>query len=404
MSIIKRNENETLYVGGKKHWSDVIKNSGSAEAILWRQPEEDFNTNSTLIVMPGEEAIFVHNGIIEACFSESGRYTLENENYPFLSRLKCQFTGGISTYNCVVYFVRKTVSMEIFWGTENKIQLRDKKLGIATEISCRGSYKIKVKQPDVFLSELIGNNVSIVTKESLVQYFRLEFQSKITSLLARAIEASDNEILGLSMYLDEFSEIITPYLEKILEPYGLGLVNFSIAALNVENDPLRRRLDEIGVKKLDIIRTAEAEGEAKKINAIAEKESMAIMGEDWKRSVSADILKKIAENPNGGGTAAAVSGVGVGAAMGGVFGDMVKMMWSSENTAQQDFGTDFPEQQSTRFMQESVEAPEEKSVPNSKTLSQMMAELKEAFDNDFITQEEYNTMRENVKRKFMNLE
>ena len=55
-------------------------------------------------------------------------------------------------------------------------------------------------------------------------------------------------------------------------------------------------------------------------------------------------------------------------------------------------------------MQESVEAPEEKSVPNSKTLSQMMAELKEAFDNDFITQEEYNTMRENVKRKFMNLE
>ena len=131
---------------------------------------------------------------------------------------------------------------------------------------------------------------------------------------------------------------------------------------------------------------------------------MAIMGEDWKRSVSADILKKIAENPNGGGTAAAVSGVGVGAAMGGVFGDMVKMMWSSENTAQQDFGTDFPEQQSTRFMQESVEAPEEKSVPNSKTLSQMMAELKEAFDNDFITQEEYNTMRENVKRKFMNLE
>ena len=48
-----RNKNEQAYVGGKKHWTDVLKNSGPANALLWRLPEEDFNTNSTLIVMPG---------------------------------------------------------------------------------------------------------------------------------------------------------------------------------------------------------------------------------------------------------------------------------------------------------------------------------------------------------------
>lgn len=51
MALFNKNPNEAAYVGGKKHWTDVIKNSGSGELLIWRQPEEDFNTNSTLVVM-----------------------------------------------------------------------------------------------------------------------------------------------------------------------------------------------------------------------------------------------------------------------------------------------------------------------------------------------------------------
>ena len=56
MALFGKNPNEAAYTGGKKHWADVIKNTGPGELLIWRQPEEDFNTNSTLIVMPGEEA------------------------------------------------------------------------------------------------------------------------------------------------------------------------------------------------------------------------------------------------------------------------------------------------------------------------------------------------------------
>ena len=31
MSLFNKNPNETAYVGGKKHWTDVIKNSGPGE-------------------------------------------------------------------------------------------------------------------------------------------------------------------------------------------------------------------------------------------------------------------------------------------------------------------------------------------------------------------------------------
>jgi len=104
-----KNPNETAFTGGKKHWADVIKNTGAGELLIWRQPEEDFNTNSTLIVMPGEEAIFIKGGTVEQTF-ENGTYKLSTENYPFISRLRNAFTGGISTFNCVVYFVRPSFS------------------------------------------------------------------------------------------------------------------------------------------------------------------------------------------------------------------------------------------------------------------------------------------------------
>ena len=70
MALFKRNPNESSYTGGKKHITDVLKNSAPADALLYRIPEEDFNTGSTLIVMPGEEAVFIHRGTIKQVFTE----------------------------------------------------------------------------------------------------------------------------------------------------------------------------------------------------------------------------------------------------------------------------------------------------------------------------------------------
>src|SRR3989339_731363 len=159
MSLFSKNANEANYVGGKKHWTDVIKNSGSGELLIWRQPEEDFNTHSTVIVMPGEEAIFIKGGVIEQVF-ENGTHKLSTENYPFISRLRNVFSGGISTFNCVVYFVRKAHSMEILWGTASPIQVRDPVMMIMTSVRARGAYKVNIDNGAKFLTKLLGNNVT----------------------------------------------------------------------------------------------------------------------------------------------------------------------------------------------------------------------------------------------------
>ena len=108
-----------------------------------------------LIVMPGESAVFVNGGVIEQIF-RNGTYKLTTQNYPFITRLRNYFSGGVSVFNAVVYFVKIAHSIEILWGTTSPIQVRDKILGIATKLRARGSYKVQISEPGVISRETIG--------------------------------------------------------------------------------------------------------------------------------------------------------------------------------------------------------------------------------------------------------
>lgn len=385
MGLFSKNPNEVAYTGGKKHWADVIKNTGPGELLIWRQPEEDFNTNSTLIVMPGEEAIFIKGGTVEQTF-ENGTYKLSTENYPFISRLRNAFTGGVSTFNCVVYFVRKAHSMEIRWGTDSPIQVRDKLLGIATKLRARGAYKVQVENPVKFLEKLIGNNVPVQLQEELNKYFINEFQSKIKSVIARALNESDTEILGIDARLDEFSEIIEPYMQEILEDYGLKCVKFSIAAIDIDDDELRRKYDEIGMDAI-----------AKMRGAQADKAVMGILGDDWGRQQAANILGDLANNPGAGGVAAAGAGMGMGIGAAGAFGSMAQQIFSpmSGNINQQ------PQQPvqsapSGRFTQKGAST---NSATNSSSVEdplETLSKLKKLLDAGLIEQSEYDAKKAEI--------
>lgn len=312
-----KNPNETAYQGGKKHWTDVIKNSSPGDLLIWRQPEEDFNTNSTLIVMPGEEAIFVNQGTIEQIF-ESGTYKLSTNNYPFISRLKNAFSGGISTFNSVVYFVRKAHSVEIKWGTDSPIHVRDKVLGIATKLRARGSYKIQIDNAGKFLETLVGNNVQYQAQEDLNQYFITQFQSKIKSAIAKELMRSEIEVLGIDARLDEYSELIKPQIQEILEINGLKCIAFAIMAIDIDDaNGLREKYDQIGISQLETIRSAQAQ-----------KVALDTLGINWAQQQSVDILKTMAANP--GNIASEVgAGLAMGVAAGNTLGSMANKMFSN---------------------------------------------------------------------------
>ena len=385
MGLFSRNSNEAAYVGGKKHWADVIKNSGPGELLIWRQPEEDFNTNSTLIVNPGEEAIFIKGGTVEQVF-ENGTYKVSTENYPFISRLRNAFTGGISTYNCVVYFVRKAHSVEIRWGTDSPIQVRDKMLGIATRLKARGSYKVQIDNSVKFLEKLVGNNIPMQLQEELSKYFISEFQSKIKSVIARAVNESNTELLGIDARLDELSNTIQPFMQEILNDYGLKCVSFVVSAIDIDDDELRRRYDEIGMDTIEKMR-----------NAQADKAVIGVLGDDWARLQASKILGDLANNQGAGGVAASGAGLGMGIGAGSVFGSMAQQMFAPMNNA-------FPQQgqqqqimtntSSGRFTQKSAEQSATSST--SEDPVETLVKLKKMLDAGLISKEKYEAKVDEV--------
>jgi membrane protease subunit (stomatin/prohibitin family) len=342
-----KNSNESAYVGGKKHWVDIIKNSGDGNLLIWRQPEEDFNTNSTLIVMPGEEAIFVKGGIIEQTFT-NGTYKLTTQNYPFISRLRNAFSGGVSAFNCVVYFVRTAQSQEIEWGTMSPIQYYDDTFG-NLNVKSYGAFKVHIENGANFLNKLLGNNVDFESQEGLKKYFSNEFQMHIVNSLSQTLDrlkASGKVIFETVRNTVEIAKEIEPHISSIVEGYGLKLDAFSVASCKVVSD-------DPEIQKM-----------------ITDRARMNYLGQNWAAQQQVDILKDVAKNPGSGGIAAAGAGLGFGMAAGGVFGGM------SQQTMQG------------------------KTIPNPNTggnpIVEKLKQLKEMLDMGLISQADFDAKKSEI--------
>jgi len=315
----------------------VIKNDGPGNVLAWKFQGEDFNTGSQLIVAESEEAIFVKDGIAEQIF-DGGKYTLSTNNYPFISSLRSFMSDGVSAFNCKVYFINKAHRLELLWGTDSPIQLRDPVWKLQTSIRARGSYSIRVSDSKKFLIKLIGNNIQYFTQEELNGYFRSAFLQYIKDKIAKVIVDSGREILDIVNEKTIIASALAPVLNEILDEYGVGLVNFYINDISIpDNDPYFEKLNK----------------------SIADKSIMKILGEDWGRQTSANILGDLAINPGAGGAAAAGAGIGMGIGAASVFGNMATEIFKpmSQSGQQQSALPPQTNQTGAIFIQKSAAIP-----------------------------------------------
>lgn len=387
---IFRNDNEAGYVGGRKHFRDVIKNSGDRSLVIWRAPEEDFNDGSTLIVMPGEAALFLNGGRVEEVFREPGTYTLSSENYPFLSRLRNMMTGGVSAYNCVVYFVRMADSAEIRWGTTSPLQVRDKVLGLSTKIVSHGSYRVVVRDPELLLTRLVGNGVSLEAQEGLEKYFLDEFQGLIRATVTEELVNRDTEFLGIEEGLVSLSNRLRPKISEALRDYGMECVSFNVAALDIVDNGLRDEYDRISIDNIRKLSDYRTEG-----LAIDE------LGPRWAAIQQARILQKSAENPAGPGPTGDLASIVAGASA------MVPMMqdamgvsgvvpgsfgWVASGAAGQ---TPVQPETSRRYTQVSEDSVPAQATDAAERRARLL-ELKSYFEDGLISEEEFTRMKKEV--------
>ena len=173
-------------------------------------------------------------------------------------------------------------------------------------------------------------------------------------------------------------------MQEILDDYGLKCVKFVVAAIDIDDDELRRRYDEIGMDSIAKLRGAQAD-----------KAVMGILGDDWARQQAANILGDLANNPGAGGVAAAGAGMGMGIGAAGAFGAMAQQMFAPMNNGvapQQQ--TPIQNTPSGRFTQQkngTSSANEAKEDP-----IEVLGKLKKLLDAGLIEQAEYDAKKTEI--------
>lgn len=275
--------------------SQVLQFEGPIDALVWKNPIEDFNTTSQLIVDETHEALLVVNG--NACdLFGAGRHTLETPNIPLVRRIINIPTDGNTAFPCKVFFINKVHQMDITWGIPGEITLNDPVYDIFLHVGMCGNMNFQVMDSRKFMLKMVGFRDAFAAEDMILK-FRGIIKQYVKSYISKIMNVGKVSYFDMNENLFEISEVVREQLRPLFEEYGIDVLQFNIETITVPDE------DFDAVKK------------AKELRA-----SRVIQGYTWQEEQQMDIARTYAGNE---GTMGNIGGAVGGFMMGGAFGGSV---------------------------------------------------------------------------------
>jgi len=255
----------------------------SGDVIVWRFPDQDheIKMGAKLTVREGQAAVFVNEGQIADVFYP-GLYTLNTQNMPVMTTLRSWKYGFESPFKAEVYFVSTRNFVDLKWGTQNPIMMRDPDFGVV-RLRAFGTYNLRVKDPGVFLREVFGTEGAFTTDE-----IEGQLRSMLVSAFSAMLGQAEIAALDLASNYRSMGDAARADMALEFEKYGLSLTRLVIENISVPPE----------VEKMLDTRT-----------------QMGIVG-DMGRYTQFQTARAITEAASAGGGAGDFMGMGAGIAMG----------------------------------------------------------------------------------------
>ena len=284
---------------------DIIKYEGNNDTFVWKHPAEDFNTMSQLVVHESQEAILFRDGQALDLFGP-GRYTLKSQNIPLLRKVVNIPTDGESPFHCEVYFINKTMPLDMKWGTKSQIVVQDPKFNILLHAGANGGLGVQIEDSRKFLVKFVGTTSSF-DKDAIINYFRDLIVTRVKTYLTNIM--SKVSFVTVNAKLDDMSSAMLDTLSNEMTEFGVKLIKFFVSAIQLDKEDYNR------------VQIALSEATAVGIAATAEKEKMDILGYNWVDKETTQILKLYAGNE---GAQNSVGGAVTQIPLAMLFGQMIK--------------------------------------------------------------------------------
>lgn len=289
--------------------SQIIKFEGPADSLVWKNPIENFNTTSQLIVDETHEALLVVNG--NACdLFGPGRHTLNTSNIPFVKRILNIPSDGQTPFPCKVFFINKVHQMDITWGVPGEITLNDPVYDIFLHVGMCGNMNFQITDSRKFLLKIVGFRDSM-DSEHMIAKFRGVINQYVKSYISKIMNVGKVSYFDMNENLFEISEVVKEQLFPIFADYGIDVLQFNIETITVPDEDL------------------EAVKRAKEAKA-----SRFIQGYTWQEERQMDIVQTFAGNEGSlGNIGGAVGGFMMGNVLGGSIAELARKALISEHMA-----------------------------------------------------------------------
>lgn len=373
----------------------VIKYEGPNDVLIWRYPHEDFNTNSQLIVGPGQEAIFVKGGKVWDKLP-SGTHTLNTENYPFIRSLIGLVTRGVSPFSCVVYFVNKTVSMAAPWGTDSPISVVDPLYGVPVDVVSNGDFALQVENGHKLLERLVGQTAGC-SHEEISEYFSGLMGMEIRSVISQILQERGLSCIGVDAQLPAIAAAAKERLTPIFEPYGMAIRHFTVKELKAPQlGQFKNQTIELQKKRM-----ADNYGfELRRSEADTKRYEADVTGVTQQQRWAHEMGMQIVKNP---GTTVNAIGGGVQPVVGmpgmvGVAGSPMTTINTKNTEATANAGLEI-----TRMLLNQQPAPAAQAAPAAPapSLTERVAALEMMRDKKMITPEQYDSMLAQIQQEIL---
>ena len=239
--------------------------------------------NAKLVVREGQMAAFINEGQLADVF-KPGTYTLSTQNLPILATLKGWKYGFESPFKAEVYFCSTRQFTNLKWGTPGPVTMRDPEFG-AVRVTAFGLYSIKIKDPAVFIREIVGTDGNFTT-EGIQDNLR----GKIGTRIKEVMPDAGIPVIDLESKVVQLGETLRGRIAPAIEALGLDLTEVQVQDVGLPEE-VERAIDKAGAMR-----------------AIGNMQA-------YTQYETASSINDAANNP--GGLAAAGVGVGMGFGMGG---------------------------------------------------------------------------------------
>ncbi len=203
------------------------------DVIFWKWTNREIKKGSRLIIRPGQDAIFMYNGVMEGIFKEEGSFDIESDIMPFLSTLKGFKFGFNSGIRAEVLFVN-TKEFTVKWGTKNPIAIPTPQLPGGMPVRAFGTFNFKADDYVALIDKVAG-----VKQMYCVEDVRERVVALVDQLLMKWISKEGKDMFNLQANAIEIANGIKGDLDMQITKIGLTITDFTISSFSYPEEVQR---------------------------------------------------------------------------------------------------------------------------------------------------------------------